>query len=334
MPATLEMTPISGADLDAASELLAARQRRLRGARPSLPVAYDDPAACRPLIEALLQVDGAFGLLGTLDGAPFGFLLGHPRHEPIWGRAAWSPIEGSALADGADPELIRDLYAAWSLHFVREGFFRQYVHAAVDEPQLMTAWVRTGFGQMQAHAMRDLTLVADPPKGVTVRRAEVPDIDRIEPLLPLVALALMRPPAYAISLPEGIRSYRATWEEELGEPGARHWLAEQDGHGLAMASLYEADPGPLVPDGAVELAVAMTLPAERGRGLMRALLAAAFAEAQQAGATSCVTDWRTASLPTHRSWTALGFSPTHYRLHRHIDERIAWADIPTMAEGG
>jgi GNAT superfamily N-acetyltransferase len=334
MPVTPDIRPLSAADIDAACELLAARQRRLHQARPILPVAYEDPGACRPLVKALLQQEGAFGVLGTLEGEPFGFLLGHPRHEPIWGRAAWSPIEGSALADGANPELIRDLYATWSHHFVGEGFFRQYIHAPIDEPELMAAWFRTGFGQMQAHAMRDLALSSEPPAGVTVRRAGGADIDRVEPLLPLIALALMRPPAYAISLPEGIRSYRGSWEAELDEPAARHWLAEQDGRALAMASLYDAEPGPLVPEGAVELAVAMTLPAERGRGLMRSLLAAAFAEARQAGATTCVTDWRTASLPTHRSWTALGFSPTHYRLHRHIDERIAWADIPSMAEAG
>jgi GNAT superfamily N-acetyltransferase len=334
MPARPDIRPLTAADIDAAAALLAARQRRLRQARPILPVAYQAATACRPLIEALLRQDGAFGVIGTLDGAAFGYLLGHPRHEPIWNRAAWSPIEGSALADGVDPELVRDLYARWSHHFVREGFFRQYVHAAVDEPQLMASWFRTGFGQMQAHALRDLALSADPPNGVTVRRASSADIDRVEPLLPLIALALMRPPAYAISLPEGIRSYRGSWEEELDEPAARHWLAEQDGRALAMAGLYDAEPGLMVPEGAVELAVAMTLPAERGRGLMRALLAAAFAEARQAGATHCLTDWRTASLPTHRSWTALGFGPTHYRLHRHIDERIAWADIPSMAEGG
>jgi GNAT superfamily N-acetyltransferase len=333
MPGTPVITPLSLADIDAASELLAARQRRLRDASPSLPTAFEDPAACRPLIEGLLKQDDAYSVIGRLDETPFGFLLGHPRHDAIWGRAAWSPIEGSALADGADPDLIRDLYATWSHHFVREGFFRQYVHATVGEPELMAAWVRTGFGQMQAHAMRDLTLSADPPSGVIVRRAGADDIDRVEPLLPLIALALMRPPAYAISLPEGIRTYRGSWEEELGDPSGRHWLAEQNGRALAMASLYDAEPGIMVPDGAVELAVAMTLPTERGRGLMRALLAAGFAEARQAGATTCITDWRTASLPTHRSWTALGFTPTHYRMHRHIDERIAWADIPSMAEG-
>ncbi len=81
----------------------------------------------------------------------------------------------------------------------------------------------------------------------------------------------------------------------------------------------------MVPGGVWELAVAMTRPEARGRGLMRALLAGGFAEAREAGASHCIADWRTASLPTDRSWTALGFRPTHYRLHRHVDERISWA---------
>ena len=65
---------------------------------------------------------------------------------------------------------------------------------------------------------------------------------------------------------------------------------------------------------------------------MRALVAAGFAAAREAGATHAVTDWRTASLPTHRSWTALGFQPLYYRLHRHIDERVAWAATTPLAE--
>jgi hypothetical protein len=58
---------------------------------------------------------------------------------------------------------------------------------------------------------------------------------------------------------------------------------------------------------------------------VRALAAVGFAAAREAGARHCIIDWRTASLPTHRSWTALGFRPTHHRMHRHIDERVAWA---------
>jgi GNAT superfamily N-acetyltransferase len=325
MPPAPEIVPLVADHVDAAAGLLAARQRRLRHARPELPESFTEAGACRPLIASLLEKDGAHGVVALRGSEPVGYLLGYPRPEPIWGRAAWSPIEGSALADSEDPESIRDLFALWSERFVASGHYRQYVHASPDEAELMSAWVRTGFGQMQAYALRDLDLHAPEADGFTVRRAVPADIDALEPLLPLIALALMRPPAYAITLPEDIPTYRGSFAEELEEPGARHFLAEQDARALAMASFYDAEPGPMVPDGAWELAIAMTLPEARGRGLMRALLAAAFAEARLAGATHCETDWRTASLPTHRSWTALGFRPTHYRMHRHIDERIAWA---------
>jgi GNAT superfamily N-acetyltransferase len=325
MPPTPEIVPFAAEHLDAAASLLAARQRRLRVARPELPEAYADADGCRPVLAALSEKPSATGFVALRDSRPVGFLLGYPRPEPIWGRAAWSPIEGSALADGEDPETMRDLYAAWSEHFINSGHYRQYVHASPHEPELMAAWVRTGFGQMQAYALRDLDLPAPEAGGFTVRRAGPADIDLVEPLLPLIAHALMRPPAYAISFPEDIPTYRDSWREELAETEARHYLAEQDSRALAMASFYDAEPGPMVPTAAWELAIAMTLPEERGRGLMRALLAAAFAEARHAGATHCETDWRTAALPTHRSWTALGFRPTHYRMHRHIDERVAWA---------
>jgi len=325
MTEQLDIVALDATRLDDAATLLAGQQRRLRAARPELPAAYEDPAACRLLVAAVLENEGAHGVLALRDGQPVGFLAGYPRNEEIWARAAWSPIEGAALAEGVDPEHVRDLYAAWSAHFVASGHFRQYVHASPDGPALMAAWVRTGFGQMQAYAVRDLDVETTAPAGAELRRVVPDDIDAIEPVLPLIALALMRPPAYAISLPETIPTYRDSWLEELAEPAPRHWAAFEGDRALAMASFYPADPGPMVPTGAWYLAVAMTLPEARGRGLMRALLAAGFAEARDAGATHCITDWRTASLPTHRSWTALGFRPTHYRMHRHIDERITWA---------
>jgi len=321
----LEILPLDASQREAAAALLAARQRRLRAARPELPASFEDLATCRPLVDAVLDKAGAHGVIALRAGEPAGYLAGYPRSEEIWGRAAWSPMEGQALADGLDAEHVRDLFAAWSEHFVASGHFRQYVHASPDDPALTAAWVRTGFGQMQAYALRDVELAATPPHGVSVRRATPDDIDAVEPLLPLIAHALMRPPAYAISLPETIPTYRDSWAEELAEAAARHFVATEDGRALAMASFYDAEPGPMVPDGAWYLAVAMTLQEARGRGLMRALLASGFAEARDAGVTHCITDWRTASLPTHRSWTALGFRPTHYRMHRHIDERIAWA---------
>ncbi|HET6381313.1 MAG TPA: GNAT family N-acetyltransferase [candidate division Zixibacteria bacterium] len=324
-PPSVTVRVMTPDDAPVAADLLARRQRRLRRVRTELSGDHESASAWTDAVAALLERPGAHGVIGLVDDASIGFLAGFERHEAIWGRACWSPIEGSALADGADPELIRDLYAAWSEHFVRRGFFRHYVHVAADDPDLLAAWVRTGFGVMQAHALRGLDLsAADPPPGMTIRRATLDDLGLLEPLLPLIGEALQQAPAYAITLPEGFAAYRPGWEEALVDAEAHHWVALEDGRAVACASLYEGAHGPMAPAGAWQLATAMTLPEERGRGLMRALLSAAFAEARQAGATACVTDWRTAWLPAHRSWTALGFVPTHYRLHRHVDERIAW----------
>lgn len=325
MPPTPEIVPFAAQHLDPAATLLARRQERLRQVRPELPAAFTNPASSRPLLEKLLATEGAHGTAALIGGEVGAFLVGYPRPEPIWGRAAWSPIEGQAYDAALGPELMRDLYAAWSSQFVERGFFRQYVHAPADDPSLLDAWFTTGFGKMQAHAVRDLDLPPPTKTPFAVRRATPDDLDRIEPLMALISTALVKSPAYAITLPERYATYRDDYTGELNDPGGRYWLAEEDGRVVGLVGFSAAEPGPMVPDGAWELGDAKTAPEARGRGVARVLLAAGFAEARAAGAQHCITDWRTAALPTHRSWTALGFRPTHFRLHRHIDERIAWA---------
>ena len=326
MTPAVEIHPFGQEHVDGAAALLADRQRGLRAIRPELPPSFTEAAGCRPLLAALLDREGSHGVVATRGEEIAAFLLGFPRHEAIWGRACWSPIEGQAYHPGVGPDVMRDLYASWSRHFVDRGFFRQYVHAPADDPALLETWFTTGFGKMQAHATRDLDL--EPPAGVpfSVRKVVPDDLDFIEPLLALISTGLMESPAYAITLPERFGDFRRDYAEELANPNAHYWVAEEDGRAIGLAGFATADPGVMVPDGAWYLEDAKTAPEARGRGVARALLAAGLAEARAAGLRACITDWRTASLPPHRSWTALGFRPTDYRLHRHIDERIAWAD--------
>jgi GNAT superfamily N-acetyltransferase len=325
----LDVTPLLPAHLDGAAELLAARQRRLRAVRPELPEAFTQAAACRPVLEELLAKPDAYGVVAMeADGALAGYLAGWHRTEEIWGRACWSPIEGQALADGVDAERVRDLYAFWAEHFVQRGIFRHYVHAPADDAELLAAWFRTGFGQMQAHATRpipdDLRTPSTTP--FVIRPATPDDAELLRPIFPIIPAALMRPPAYAMSPPERFDTVHADYATDLGDPQAHYWLAEADGVALGLVGFWEPDePAPMLPDGATEMAVAMTLPEARGRGVMRALVETAWADARSRGIRWAITDWRTAALATHRSWTALGYRPLYYRLHRHIDERIAWA---------
>jgi ribosomal protein S18 acetylase RimI-like enzyme len=325
MSQNLEIIPFTADHLDAAAALLAERQAGLRAVRPELPAAFTEADGCRPQIAALLDREGSHGVVATGGEGLQAFLIGFPRHEPIWGRACWSPIEGQAYEASVDPDVMRDLYAIWSQHFVDRGYFRQYVYAPADDAALLDTWFLTGFGKMQAHAVRDLSLEPSVDPSFSTRRATPDDLERIGPLMDLIATQLVRSPAYAIALPEVLATYRAEYAGDLKDPAAHYWLAEENGVAVGLQGFYEAETGPMVPDGAWELADAKTAPQARGRGVARALLAAAFAEARAAGASHCVTDWRTASLASHRSWMAMGFRPTHFRLHRHIDERIAWA---------
>ena len=188
----------------------------------------------------------------------FGFLLGYPRLEPIWGRAAWSPIEGSALADDTDPELIRDLYAAWSQHFVGMGYFRQYVHAAVDEPDLMATWVRQASGRCRRTRFGTWSL--EPiPAGVTVRRAHAEDSSMAADRFWLVGRALVKPRPTPSSCPK-CGAWCGADPQELAEPEARHWVAIDDADGRAWrsASFYDPEPGPLVRSRSTELSLGMT----------------------------------------------------------------------------
>lgn len=328
MTQDLEISPFTGDHLDAAAGLLAQRQAGLRVLRPELPAAFTEAAGCRPLLAALLNREGSHGVVATRGGGLAAYLIGFPRQEPIWGRACWSPIEGQAYDASLGPDIMRDIYASWSRHFVDRGFFRHYVHAPADDPRLLDTWFTTGFGKMQAHAMRDLDLEPPADTSFSVRRVTPDDLEIIEPLLPLISTGLAKSPAYVITLPERYADFRRDYAEELANPLSHYWVAVKDGRAIGLAGFDPPDLSVMVPDGALYLSDAKTDREARGRGVARALLAAAFAEARAAGAHDCITDWRTASLPAHRAWTGLGFKPTDFRLHRHIDERIAWAGGP------
>ena len=61
--------------LAAAAALLAARHARDRVHDPRLPARFNDAAACRPLIEAILADPTAHGVVAESDGAVVGFAI-------------------------------------------------------------------------------------------------------------------------------------------------------------------------------------------------------------------------------------------------------------------
>ena len=107
--ARLEIRPFSDEFLGAAGELLAARHRAHRAAEPLLPAQYEDSAAARAEVAALLAVDGASGAVALRDERVVGYLLGVRKSDEIWGANVWVELAGHAVEE---PEDLRDLYAA------------------------------------------------------------------------------------------------------------------------------------------------------------------------------------------------------------------------------
>jgi ribosomal protein S18 acetylase RimI-like enzyme len=324
-----QIVSLDASHVDAAARVLALQQARLRQLRPELPDAFTHVDATRPLVEAQLTATGAHGV-AAFDGSQMvAFLIGAPRYEPIWNRAAWSPIEGQAIDPDADRDILRDVYAVWSQHWVDRGIFFHYVHAPADDRAAQDAWIDLNFGRMQAHALLALDAVpAADADAFEIRRMATGEADLIGRLKPLIPVHQTTTPTYAITLPERFEAMDADYAEDLADPDSHYWVALDAGAAVGIAAFYPMPPGIMVPEGAWELGVAMTDPGARGRGVQRALLAAGAEEIRATGATHIVTDWRTANLLSSRSWTKLGFRPTHHRMHRAVDQRVAWAARP------
>ena len=133
MPRTPEIVPFSDAHADAAARLLAERQARLRADLTALPERWCDPAEAATRIEALRSADSAVGF-AALDGDRLvGFLIGETRLDAPWDRAGWVELAGHAV-DPTQPDVARDLFAAWSSKLVRElGVFRYLVNVPATD---------------------------------------------------------------------------------------------------------------------------------------------------------------------------------------------------------
>src|SRR5437764_84998 len=143
----LEIRPFSDEHLEHAARLLAARHTRHRAAEPLLPARYEDPAAALEELEALRQKDWLSGAACFRGSRMVGYLVGIGRDPGIWGQNVWVDYAGQAFDEAEDA---REAYAVAAAEWFAQGRNRHYVQVPASEPELVDAWFRLTFGQMQA----------------------------------------------------------------------------------------------------------------------------------------------------------------------------------------
>jgi ribosomal protein S18 acetylase RimI-like enzyme len=304
-----ELRPLTDADPAALAALLGERHERHCAAEPLLAAA--DAAA---EIAGLLGRERLSGAVAVDGGEVVGYLAGELRENRVWGTHAWVAHAAHAAAD---PELMRDLYAAAAPAWIEAGA-RLHLALVPATGEQMDPWYRLGFGQMQVEGIRRSGAVPGPlPDGLTVRIAVRDDLQAVGEQHGMLVWEHQQGAATFTGLESpDLRRVVADWLETFDEQVETLFVAERDGQ-LLGSVLYGRPPHAIgTPGNAVRLEFAAVLPQARGQGVGRALADASFAWAREVGYGTIVVDWRAPNLLASRFWPACGFRPAFHRMHR------------------
>lgn len=313
--------PFEAADLPAAAQLLAGRHARHRLTQPLLPSDYEDVKVALAEVTAVWESEGASGAVAVDGAAVTGYLLAAPKSSSGWGPNMWVEAAGQAIGDA---EYMRDLYALAATQWVEQGRKAHYVLVPSDDPALIDAWFRLGFGSQHAHAIRPIPTAPLPSyPDLKVRRANRGDIDVLAELDLVLPNHQGLSPVFSAGEVPTLEEARADWEESIDDKDYATFVAEYDGQVIGSAigcSLEKSSShiGLARPDNAGFLGFAAVLPQFRGHGAGRALGETVLQWSADVGYDSVVTDWRVTNLLSSRTWPKLGFEQTFHRLHRLI----------------
>jgi GNAT superfamily N-acetyltransferase len=135
----------------------------------------------------------------------------------------------------------------------------------------------------------------------------------------MMAEHLNQPPSFSCFTLPSETEYLDQWRQVHRDPAYTHFVAERDRRTVGHLLLHRAPEDDLrVPAHSIDLKVAATDPAERGRGAGVALTKFALRWAHDQGYMAMTTDWRMSNLAASRFWPRRGFRETHLRLYRSI----------------
>jgi GNAT superfamily N-acetyltransferase len=183
---------------------------------------------------------------------------------------------------------------------------------------LVEPWLRLSFGISGALAARETA--AERLAGDFLIRVSTPeDVRSAASLDRMMAEHLNESPSFSFFTLPSEAEYLDQWRQVHGDPAYTHFVAERDRRTVGHLLLYRAPEGDLrVPAHGIDLKVAATDPAERGRGAGIAMTNYALRWAHDQSYATMTTDWRMSNLAASRFWPRRGFRETHLRLYRSI----------------
>jgi GNAT superfamily N-acetyltransferase len=308
----LTITRLDDATVEAAGALIAREHTAACRTHPELPNGYRTPAVCIAALQRLRDT-GHVGHVAVEHGRTLAVMAAIAR-----GTSAHLPAEGCAVApDLSDPTtVLARLYGTCALELVASEAHRHILeHVAL--PPLDEALANLCFGRHHVYATqpaRDCPRPAD----VRIRTGGIDDLGVIARLAQVEIQYRSTPPIF---WPPDHRSLDdiAAQHRALLDSGATHLIASLDGRDVGLLTIELTSPSPrLCPDGQPYIGSTATDPDMRGRGVGRALVAAALTLAHDSGYSSVSVDFEPANPLSRPFWLGAGFKPVGYGVLRTI----------------
>ena len=341
--ARLSVRDFRPGDLQAAAELLASAQRRARAAGPGglhLGERYLETAGCRNLIEQLVASPRATSLVAEEGGRVRGYLAGERQlfapedfasiyAEP---RSTNVPLHGHAVAADADQQLLYEaMYAALAKRWVSAGFFIHNVAVSALDRTVLEAWAQLGFGRKSVCAVRPTARIngdAVHSADVTIEEIRGRDDDVLETFHRRLMTFQTGAPMFWPYTGESDARVRSVRRDALMSGQGFAYVARTRA-GEALGSLLFVPSVFLSPllvcEKMVYLWEGFVDEGSRAAGVGSTLLDHAMASLGERGVQWCALHFVSGNPRGGRFWPSKGFVSVEIVLHRHIDERIAWA---------
>lgn len=318
----MEIVPLSEMHIEDAAGLFAAAYRRQRASTPDLPPRHEDPRLIAPKLQKILERNP--GVAAVEKGRLVGYMAGF-RPDHFFGEhdGACCPEWAHGVSGENRGHIYEEMYRVLSGVWVGEGRYNHAVILPAGDAEVLRTFSWLTFGVRCVDAVRPLKPIPfEDCSGVKIKQATEGDLAGLLPLSEELQRFLFRPPIF---LPQFQLDDQGSLTEWMSQPKHALWMAYREAQAVSFVCAEPSSPGAsyIISDGEATASItgAYTVPAERGRGIAKALLSTAVDWAIDQGFKRMAVDFESANLSGRPFWLS-HFQPVCYSLTRNVDDRL------------
>jgi len=315
----LEILQLKEDHLENAAALVSSRYKNLCEQQSHLPNRYKEVSNLLPLLQNIMKA-GCPGVVAFENGKLVGFLIGWLMPDFRGKRSVYSPEWANAADLGDSQRIYEEMYSQLAAVWVADNYVAHYISLFPNDHNALRAWHWMGFGMISVDGLRGLDSIEGYDVDVTIRRAEMQDLEQVIALQEALWGYMKGSPVFLLT---EIRD-RSYYEEWLRNPAKVVWLAYWNDEPVAFMRLGPADDDVctiIYDEKTTSIYAAYTKEKVRGEGIATALLDHALKSAWVSGYERCAVSFEPMNLIGTRFWLKY-FKPVCLSLLRNIDERV------------